>query len=63
MKKILFVCLCMIGLYSCTQPLQTRDNFVRTFFAKYPESTLQDIYKGVSKMSLALPISLPTAKP
>ena len=46
MKKILLVCLCMIGLYSCTQPLQTRDNFVRTFFAKYPESTLQDIYKG-----------------
>ena len=46
MKKILFVCLWMIGLFSCTHPSSSREDFVRTYFEKYPESTLQDIYKG-----------------
>ena len=46
MKKILFVCLWMAGLFSCTHPSSSREDFVRTYFEKYPESTLQDIYKG-----------------
>jgi hypothetical protein len=36
----------MIGLFSCTHPSSSREDFVRTYFEKYPESTLQDIYKG-----------------
>ena len=34
--------------FSCTSPTQdqAREAFVRTYFQKYPEATLQDIYKG-----------------
>ena len=46
MKKILFASLWMIGLLSCTHSSSYREDFVRTYFEKYPESTLQDIYKG-----------------
>lgn len=46
MKKILIVSLLMAGLFSCTHPSSSREDFVRTYFEKYPESTLQDIYKG-----------------
>ena len=46
MKKFLFVSLWIAGLFSCTHPSQPREDFVRTYFEKYPESTLQDIYKG-----------------
>ena len=35
-------------LCSCTNPTQdqAREAFVRTYFQKYPQATLQDIYKG-----------------
>lgn len=46
MKKILLVSLWIAGLFSCTHPSQLREDFVRTYLEKYPESTLQDIYKG-----------------
>ena len=38
-----------IGVFfSCTTPTQdqAREAFVRTYFPKYPQATLQDIYKG-----------------
>ena len=38
-----------IGVFfSCTTPTQdqVREAFVRAYFQKYPEATLQDIYKG-----------------
>ena len=31
---------------ACTRPSQPREDFVRTYLQKYPEATLQDIYKG-----------------
>ena len=31
---------------ACTRPSQSREDFVRTYLQKYPEATLQDIYKG-----------------
>ena len=46
MKKILLVSLWIAGLFSCTHPSSYREDFVRIYFEKYPESTLQDIYKG-----------------
>lgn len=46
MKKILLVSLWIAGLFSCTHPSSYREDFVRNYFEKYPESTLQDIYKG-----------------
>ena len=35
-----------IGLVACSQPASPREDFVRTYFERYPEATLQDIYKG-----------------
>ena len=46
MKKILLVSLWIAGLFSCTHPSSYREDFVRIYIEKYPESTLQDIYKG-----------------
>lgn len=31
---------------SCSQSSQPRESFVRTYLERYPEATLQDIYKG-----------------
>jgi len=33
-------------LNSCHSQTHPRENFVRSYFLKYPEATLQDIYKG-----------------
>ena len=46
MKKILIISLWLAGLFSCTIQSPSREDFVRTYFDKYPEATLQDIYKG-----------------
>lgn len=35
-----------ICLVACHQASEPRENFVRNYFQKYPEATLQDIYKG-----------------
>ncbi len=36
----------MAGVLACTRPSQPREDFVRAYLQKYPEATLQDIYKG-----------------
>ena len=36
----------MVGVLACTRPSQPREDFVRANLQKYPEATLQDIYKG-----------------
>lgn len=33
-------------MIACSQPSQPREDFVRTYLQRYPEATLQDIYKG-----------------
>lgn len=35
-----------LWLMACSQPASTREDFVRTYLQRYPEATLQDIYKG-----------------
>ena len=46
MKKYLIISLLMALVSACTRPSQSREDFVRTYLQKYPEATLQDIYKG-----------------
>ena len=46
MKQYLIISLLMSGVLACTRPSQPREDFVRTYLQKYPEATLQDIYKG-----------------
>ena len=46
MKQYLIISLLMAGVLACTRPSQSREDFVRTYLQKYPEATLQDIYKG-----------------
>ena len=46
MKQYLIISLLMTGVLACTRPYQSREDFVRTYLQKYPEATLQDIYKG-----------------
>ena len=46
MKQYLIISLLMAGVLACTRPSQPREDFVRTYLQKYPEATLQDIYKG-----------------
>lgn len=40
------ISLLMALMSACTRPSQSRKDFVRTYLQKYPEATLQDIYKG-----------------
>ena len=46
MKQYLIISLLMALVSACTRPSQSREDFVRTYLQKYPEATLQDIYKG-----------------
>jgi hypothetical protein len=46
MKQYLIISLLMAGVLACTRPSQPREDFVRTYLLKYPDATLQDIYKG-----------------
>ena len=46
MKQYLIISLLMAGVLACTRPSQSREDFVHTYLQKYPEATLQDIYKG-----------------
>jgi hypothetical protein len=46
MKQYLIISLLMALVSACTRPSQPREDFVRTYLQKYPEATLQDIYKG-----------------
>ena len=46
MRKYLIISLLMALVSACTRPSQPREDFVRTYLQKYPEATLQDIYKG-----------------
>ena len=46
MRKYLIISLLMAGVLACTRPSQPREDFVRAYLQKYPEATLQDIYKG-----------------
>ena len=50
-KQYLSVCsslLLIIGCFSCTPSSQeqTQETFIRNYFQRYPEATLQDVYKG-----------------
>ena len=42
----MIISLLMALVSACTRPSQPREDFVRTYLQKYPEATLQDIYKG-----------------
>ena len=48
MKKSFHICILSILLWfvACSQPTSSREDFVRTYLQRYPEATLQDIYKG-----------------
>lgn len=48
MKQSVILIAFLSVLFSCTHPSQeqAREAFVRTYFQKYPQATLQDIYKG-----------------
>ena len=46
MKQYLIISLLMALVSACTRPSQPREDFVRTYLQKYPDATLQDIYKG-----------------
>lgn len=48
MKSFVALITFIVVFFSCTTPTQdqAREAFVRTYFQKYPEATLQDIYKG-----------------
>jgi hypothetical protein len=46
MKKYLMISFLMALAFACTRPSQPREEFVRAYLQKYPEATLQDIYKG-----------------
>ena len=46
MKQYLIISLLMALVSACTRPSQPREDFVRAYLQKYPEATLQDIYKG-----------------
>lgn len=48
MKKIFYIPVLGLALWfiACSQPSQPREEFVRTYLQRYPEATLQDIYKG-----------------
>lgn len=48
MKKTLHIAICIIALImsACNGSQQKREEFIRTYLQKYPEATLQDIYKG-----------------
>lgn len=47
MKKAFhpFISIILLWLVACSQP-SPREEFVRTYLQRYPEATLQDIYKG-----------------
>lgn len=46
--KLLQIPLLMFFLSACgnAPDTQARENFIRSYFQKYPEATLQDVYKG-----------------
>lgn len=48
MKKAfhIFISVLTLWLVACSQPTSSREDFVRTYLQRYPEATLQDIYKG-----------------
>jgi hypothetical protein len=46
MKKFLTISLFATMAFSCSHQQQPREDFVRSYFQKYPEATLLDIYKG-----------------
>lgn len=48
MKKSFHICIWSMLLWfvACSQPTSSREDFVRTYLQRYPEATLQDIYKG-----------------
>ena len=48
MKKTfhLFILSILLWFVACSQPTSSREDFVRTYLQRYPEATLQDIYKG-----------------
>ena len=48
MKKTfhLFIISILLWFVACSQPTSSREDFVRTYLQRYPEATLQDIYKG-----------------
>ena len=45
-KKLLWMLGSILLLITACHQAPSREDFVRTYFEKYPESTLQDIYKG-----------------
>ena len=48
MKQLVAFITLVLAFFSCTNNTQeqAREAFVRTYFQKYPQATLQDIYKG-----------------
>ena len=48
MKQLVALIILVSVFFSCTNHTQeqAREAFVRTYFQKYPQATLQDIYKG-----------------
>ena len=48
MKQLVALITLVLAFFSCTNNTQeqAREAFVRTYFQKYPQATLQDIYKG-----------------
>lgn len=48
MKKAFHIFISVLTLWfvACSQPTSSREDFVRTYLQRYPEATLQDIYKG-----------------
>ena len=42
----LFILSILLWFVACSQPTSSREDFVRTYLQRYPEATLQDIYKG-----------------
>lgn len=48
MKKTFYALVWVIALLmiACSQRPQPREEFIRTYLERYPEATLQDIYKG-----------------
>ena len=48
MKQLVALLAFVSVFFSCTNNTQeqAREAFVRTYFQRYPQATLQDIYKG-----------------
>ena len=42
----LFILSILLWFVACSQLTSSREDFVRTYLQRYPEATLQDIYKG-----------------